>query len=192
MDTQKGKYRTIFSAFVLAVVLFLVMLFFLFACNRVSNSTNTKAIPENEIEIRQAWHVFLKALEEGQPEKLARLSLPYLLCTECLNRSENYQEDKYVEASLFYTQQINKEFPSEFVDHIKEIEPKFSTIASEEFIAIQSMFKEELTSTDEVWIVNLLTTPPRKFGLGRETGSHLFPFLKTKEGYKFGGITSVP
>ena len=200
MNKEREKYSVLFTAFAVGILLCFSLLFFMFACKETSSSTPS-VTSKSEVEIKQAWEVFLTALEERQPEKLKKLSLPYLLCTECMYRSENYQkreilkaykEDQYVEADFFYSHEFQKEFPHEFVGYLRELEPKFENPAPEQFDNIRSLFKKELKSTDEVWIVNLQTTPPGKLGIHHEGGSHLFPFLKTKDGYKFGGLTTVP
>ena len=178
----------------------LVLLLVFFSCNTNSNQTKATTQVEAERDISLAWASFLVALEDRHTATLIDLSLPYILCTECMYRSENYKTDKakarridqYPNAQEFYTQEFNTEFPPEFVTLLKDLEPDFDLIDPAQYPNISPMFKEDLKATDEVWMVILLTTPPGKLEPYHEGGQHIFPFIKTTTGFKFGGITHVP
>ena len=196
MDENQNRYRFIFNS--ILIVLGVLLLLYVLSCR--PSAPKDSAQIEAEQEISMAWKSFLNALEQRNTEKLKNLSLPYILCPECMYRSENYKNDliksfeidKYVEAEVFYSKEFDLEFPPKFVAHLKDLEPSYANMSAEEFSSINSMFKEDLKATDEVWIVILLTTPPKIFSPFYEGGQHLFPFIKTATGLKFGGITSVP
>ena len=197
-ENQNQIYRFIFNAVIIAIVFLMALLFL--SCHSSLSQTKDSNQLEAEREISQTWASFVVALEERNTENLMNLSLPNILCTECLYRSENYKTDKakayqidqYPEASQFYATEFDLEFPPKFVSLLKGLDPVFDKIVPAQYQNISPMFKDELKATDEVWVVVLLTTPPKKLGPHHEGGQHIFPFIKTATGFKFGGITHVP
>jgi hypothetical protein len=187
----------------LKIIFLLVLLFH--SCRLSSKPPEEINTDHARKEIEAAWKAFITVLEKRDTEQLIALSLPYILCTECLYRSESYQNrssgddiikayqtEQYVKSQLFYFTEFDIEFSTDFVSNIKDLEPYYEKVTSDNFKNSSSLFKEALSATDEVWIVTLITTPPGKIAPLHEGGSHLFPFLKTSEGFKFGGITAMP
>lgn len=203
MRDNQDKYRFIFNIILIVFGVLLALIFL--ACDSSKASTKESSKAEATRDINIAWNAYVTALEARDKEKLLALSLPYLICTECMYRSDAYQNpstalekvsayenDQYPEAQQFYTKEFEFEFSPDFVILLKGLVPTFAKITPDQFENISRLFKEKIEVTDEIWMVTVTTTPAGKLGTYHEGGQHIFPFLKTATGYKFGGITNVP
>ena len=147
-------------------------------------------------ELARMWNVFLKAVSAGDLKTIRSLSVEKIRCLSCVDNTEEeardieslqatdpewyrklYQEKIYIPVNRFCDEDYPILFTKKF---IKRLQSRTPTYAVEEFHGLK------------IYEVIVSTLEPGELSPGHEGSLHLFQFVKTKSGYRFWGIDTVP
>ena len=154
-------------------------------------------IDQNEnIELANAWKIFLKAVLTNDMRKIRNLSVERIRCLSCLENTEKeakemikyqttepdwyeklYEEKIYIPINAFCKQDYPIIFTKKFIKKLQDSKPAY---AVEDF------------NGKKIYEVIITTSKPGESSLEHEGALHLFQFVKTNNGYKFWGIDTIP
>ena len=161
------------------------------------HSYGLEIIDNNEnLELADAWKIFLKAVATNDMGIIMRLSVGKIRCLACLDNTEEedkemtnyrmtepdwyeklYKEIIFIPVDRFCRQDYPIIFTKELIEKIQNSNPAY---AVEDF------------DDEKIYEVIIETTKPGELSPGHEGGQHLFQFIKTKNGYRFWGIDTIP
>lgn len=141
--------------------------------------------------LNRTWTAFLGALESKQNEIIRDISLEEISCALCRNPDAAYDpSDGFVPIDTFLNQTNRSFLNSPLHKAIKTRGVRFL------ILTIPDYHPENVPTTNsqdfrlyEIWVITYL---PDEWVKGHEGQSHAFQFLKTKDSFKFYGLTSVP
>ena len=151
--------------------------------------------------IEGAWRLFVTALDQNNDDRLKKYSLPKILCPECMYRTEAYQNRKTAKdlenayknqrfpIEQFWEKEAPIEFPGKLIGILKKEEIKISSVLEHN---LEYFFNDSTINPKDAFLISVVTTKPGVIGLEHEGGSHVFSFLRTADGFKFGGLITVP
>ncbi len=176
--------------------LFIIVMISCFITGPVQSFGSARVGNDEYIELADAWQIFLQAVSTGDPKIIRNLSAERIRCLSCLDNTEEeekemeiykaavpdwykrlYEEKVYIPVDKFCREDYPIIFTKQFIRKLRDIKP---TYAAEDY------------NGRKIYEVIVPTLKPGELSPGHEGCLHLFQFIKTKSGYKFWGIDTIP
>lgn len=176
--------------------LFIIVMVLCFMLGPV-HSYGLDALDNNEkIALANTWKIFLKAVSNDDLKMIRNLSFERIRCLSCVDNTEQeekeieefeatdpdwynklYDEKVYIPVNKFCEEDYAIIFTKEFVKRLQDRKPAYAA---------------EIVNKQKIYEVIIPTLQPGELSPKHEGCLHLFQFIKTKKGYKFWGIDTIP
>jgi len=146
--------------------------------------------------LASTWKIFLKAVSSNDLKMIRSLSFERIRCLSCVDNTEKeekemeefeatdpdwynkfYDEKVYIPVNKFCKEDYAIIFTKEFVKRLQDRKPAYAA---------------EIMNNQKIYEVRIPTLLPGELSPKHEGCLHLFQFIKTKKGYKFWGIATIP
>jgi hypothetical protein len=142
-------------------------------------------------ELSKTWTIFLRALEQQDNKAIKRISLKTISCDLCKDIDANYSPSDDLVSIDTFVNQTNRSFMSSPLHKaIKKRGVTYSILNIPNFQP-SNIPKSQSKNLQlfEVWVITYVAD---EWAKGHEGQSHAFQFVKTEDGFKYYGLTSVP
>lgn len=177
------------GAYMKRIFLTLLITAHIFSCHGQAHEQNQEEHSQDK-EMLQNWQQFLAAIEQRDIPKIKTLLSDKIRCYECLENTPSEQKEmEYLRDSIenWYDKIYNDLV---YIPRDTFINEDLELIFTKEFITILSTHKTLFSRKEENGYVVLVTTVAPV--TGHEGMQHSFHFKKTKEGYRFEEIGTIP
>jgi hypothetical protein len=151
----------------------------------------TKIGKADSIQLSKTWTTFLTALENGDDKTIKRMSLDKISCDLCKDIDATYSTaDDLIPIDTFVNQTNRSFLNSQLYKAIKKRGVRYSILIIPNFRPsnVPKSASENL-QLFEIWVITYVAD---EWAKGHEGQSHAFQFIKTGDGFRYYGLTSVP